>query len=262
MIPSRVCKRSVSRADTTALLSHKRKSSVVPAVFIAGSRRGYSVPSKRLSSATATATTTRQYDERALISQFISSPHKQNSPHVQTLLTHRLPFTFIPTPLPQGFHSPLNDLYFPSTQVQDSLAVIDACLYNCHDVPRAKVIFDDLRTRARANAIGDAGEKVAELEVGIYNNFLESFLEMASGKAKNPKKREEWIDEGWDLYAVLENEVDGIAPDERTYAIMLMMMTRYALPLLYLSVSLDRRSSPDLHRAQTQERLPSPQQPF
>ncbi|KAF8550660.1 hypothetical protein OG21DRAFT_1391305, partial [Imleria badia] len=52
----------------------------------------------------------------------------------------------VPTPLPDQSHStPLSTYFFLDSPTQDQLVVMDACLYNLYDLPRAKQIFERLR---------------------------------------------------------------------------------------------------------------------
>ncbi|KAG2159045.1 uncharacterized protein EDB93DRAFT_1053847, partial [Suillus bovinus] len=61
-------------------------------------------------------------------------------------LKRRTPYTILPTPLPDDRASALNSFYFTDSPTQDQLAVMDACLHNLYDVPRAKQIFEQLRS--------------------------------------------------------------------------------------------------------------------
>ena len=45
-------------------------------------------------------------------------------------------------PLPSDRYSELNDAYYTDSPTHDMIAVMDASLHNCYDIPRAKEIFD------------------------------------------------------------------------------------------------------------------------
>ncbi|KIJ61212.1 hypothetical protein HYDPIDRAFT_68101, partial [Hydnomerulius pinastri MD-312] len=65
---------------------------------------------------------------------------------MQGFLQRRVPYTILPTPLPgDGTPTALNNLFFMDSPTQDQLAVMDACLHNLYDVPRAKQVFEGLR---------------------------------------------------------------------------------------------------------------------
>ncbi|KAJ6615404.1 DNA/RNA polymerase [Mycena sp. CBHHK59/15] len=69
---------------------------------------------------------------------------------LQVFLQRRTPYTILPTPLPQDCTSEANDYWFSDSTTQDLMAVMDACLHNLYDVPRAKGIFDRLRNKSSA----------------------------------------------------------------------------------------------------------------
>ena len=125
-------------------------------------------------------------------------------------LQRRIPYTFLPTPTPADVLSPLNDMVFPSSQVQDSLSVIDTCLHDCYDVPRAQFVLDQLRGRPGAETI---------LEPRIFNLFFEAYLKLAEENING-----NWADplqKSWSLYQDMESTKESIAPIASTYAIML-----------------------------------------
>ncbi len=129
------------------------------------------------------------------------------------------PLTVLPTPLPEDASSPIDSLYFPRSQSQEAINIIDACLYNCHDVRRAQTLLHSLRQNIRSN------KDAPPLDVSIYNKFILAYIEMASDL--QPEKREEWIKEAWDLYHHCIN--DGVGPDVGTYAWMLVILARLVL---------------------------------
>ncbi|KAJ8690626.1 DNA-directed RNA polymerase [Pleurotus ostreatus] len=141
-------------------------------------------------------------------------------------------FTVLPTPLPQDSSSPANDVWFTDSTTQELIAVIDACLHNLYDVPRAKQIFDRLRKRS-SNV----------LEPRIYNSMLESYVAMASA-TDDAAKPKYWLEEAWRLYQTMESStVDKIAPTASTYALMLLAWLRFN-PDSANPVSCDRAQTP------------------
>lgn len=131
-------------------------------------------------------------------------------------LHRRVPYTILPTPLPdQSNPTALNTYFFPDSPTQDQLAVMDACLHNLYDVPRAKQIFERLRKSAPAESLLDAR---------IYNSFLEAYVGMAF--IREPNDRALWEEEAWSLYETMENGLENIHPTAQTYAIMLLARSR------------------------------------
>jgi DNA-directed RNA polymerase len=132
-------------------------------------------------------------------------------------LKRRTPYTILPTPLPDDRASALNNFYFTDSPTQDQLAVMDACLHNLYDVPRAKQIFDQLRTSKSREPL---------LESRIYNSFLEAYIHMAF--VKEPEDRTLWVEDACHLYHLMEKGTDRVHPTASTYAIMLLAWRRYA----------------------------------
>ncbi|KAJ4001173.1 DNA/RNA polymerase [Lentinula boryana] len=126
-------------------------------------------------------------------------------------------YTFLPTPLPSisSSASAKNSSWLTDSATQDSLAVIDACLYQLFDVPRAKGIFDRLRR--------DTPGKI--LDVRMYNAFLEAYVNMATSKAAD--NREFWIECAWELFATMEAGQEKIELSAGTYSIMLKAWLRF-----------------------------------
>ncbi|KAJ3929955.1 MAG: DNA/RNA polymerase [Lentinula lateritia] len=126
-------------------------------------------------------------------------------------------YTLLPTPLPSisTTASTKNSTWLVDSATQDSLAVIDACLYQLFDVPRAKGIFD----RLRRDAVGKL------LEVRMYNAFLEAYVNMGMSKAAD--NREFWIDCAWELFTTMEAGQEKVEPSAGTYATMLKAWIRF-----------------------------------
>ncbi|KAJ7088569.1 DNA/RNA polymerase [Mycena crocata] len=124
---------------------------------------------------------------------------------LQNFLQRQTAYTVLPTPLPQNVTSPENDYWFSNSATQELLAVMDACLYDLYDVPRAKGIFDRLRTQ---------GSGV--LEIRVVNAMLEAYVKMA-GRSEP----EYWVEAVWELFDATTS------PSASTYAIILLAIHRF-----------------------------------
>lgn len=124
---------------------------------------------------------------------------------LQNFLQRQSAYAILPTPLPQDAHSEANDYWFSDSATQELMAVMDACLYNLYDVPRAKGIFDRLRTKSSA-----------ALETRVTNAMLEAYLKMAS-----QSETEYWMEALWELVDATPD------PSASTYAIMLLAIQRF-----------------------------------
>jgi DNA-directed RNA polymerase len=186
--------RTAHRLETTLLSS--RQALPRPA-------RLYSTPSKPHNApATATATAPPPQHNYPLFNQQTTT-----SPGIVDFLSRSIPLTIIPAPEPLDRKSSSFDPWFADSQTHDMIGIIDACLHNLHDVPRAQRMFDELRKK-----VG-----FASLTTRMYNSFLEVYLQMAE---KDVNKQKYWLDEMWTLYKVLEDELEVIRPTAKTYAIM------------------------------------------
>ncbi|KAH7908848.1 hypothetical protein BJ138DRAFT_968798, partial [Hygrophoropsis aurantiaca] len=135
--------RTSARKLETTLVSYSRQRLPRPA-------RLYSTPSKKVNApAAAFAQVQLPHPE------YPSYMHKQKdvskgdslpfATDMEGFLRRRTPYTILPTPLPDDKSSALNTFYFTDSPTQDQLAVMDACLHNLYDVPRARSIFERLR---------------------------------------------------------------------------------------------------------------------
>ncbi|TFK37583.1 hypothetical protein BDQ12DRAFT_591021, partial [Crucibulum laeve] len=136
--------RAARRFETTLLSS--RQSLPRPA-------RLYSTPSKKRDApALATAQVPRP-DYPAFLTPSSSEQYgqqQQKSPagfynELESFLNRPMPYTIIPTPLPHDRTSEQHEHWYADTVTQDLAAVMDACLHNLYDVPRAMGIFERLR---------------------------------------------------------------------------------------------------------------------
>jgi DNA-directed RNA polymerase len=134
---------------------------------------------------------------------------------MQGFLKRRTPYTILPTPLPDDRASSLNSFYFTDSPTQDQLAVMDACLHNLYDVPRAKQVFHQLRSSESSEPL---------LESRIYNSFLEAYIDMAY--TKEPEDRTLWVEDAYQLYEIMERGIEKVHPTASTYAIMLLAWRR------------------------------------
>lgn len=190
--------RTARRLETTLLCA--RQALPRPA-------RLYSTPSQKLN-APATATATYVEPE---IPPFLPQNATQSGnlrPQLRDFLMRDPAFVYVPTPEPMKAITEETDRWFGDPQTLDMTGIIDACLHNLYDVPRAKDVFTRLRQRVGSVA----------LEAPLYNAFLSAYSGMAG---KEPHKKRDWLLEAWNLYDVMENGYEQIHPNAKTYSIML-----------------------------------------
>ena len=191
--------RTVRRLETTLLSS--RQSLPRPA-------RLYSTPTKR-ANAPALATASLPYHP----SEFPLEPRRiPLGDELSSFLKRNAPYTILPTPLPTDSSSELNDYWYTDSATQDLIAVMDACLHNLYDVPRAKTIFESLRQKP-GNPL---------LSTRVYNAFLEAYINMAAGR----QLKRVWLEFAWELYHVMESGTEQFVPNASTYALMLLAYHR------------------------------------
>lgn len=136
-----------------------------------------------------------------------------NTSDMHTFLRSRTPYTILPPPLPLDKNSGLNDLLYTDSPTQDLISVMDACLHNCYDVPRAKEIFDDLRARG--------AEQI--LHPRLYTSFVEAYLDMA---VKEPEQKVLWVDDVWRLLDSLFSGNEKVSVTSGAYALALIAWLR------------------------------------
>ena len=207
MIPLR---RSTTKSLETTLLSYSRQALPRPA-------RLYSTPS----TARRNGYLAQSLPAQPELPPYMSKPKGLNDAtppeDMHSFLKRNSSYTILPTPLPTDQSSHLNDLYFTDSHTQDLLAVIDACLYNLYDIPRAKQIFERLRKSSKAEAV---------LDIRLYNSLLEAFIAMATSKDLSNKLV--WLEDAWILFDSMETGMEVAAPNATTYALMLVAWLRYA----------------------------------
>ncbi|KAF8064220.1 DNA/RNA polymerase [Lyophyllum atratum] len=201
--------RAVQRLETTLLSS--RQSLPRPA-------RLYSTPSKKANAPAFATAQVSQPDYPTFLShpqaEIPLEPRKLSlGKELANYLQRSAPYTILPTPLPSDRSSPVNDLFYPDSNTQDLLSVMDACLHNLYDVSRAKGIFERLREKV--------GNPV--LSTRVYNAFLEAYLNIASTKGPT----EVFLEYAWELYDVLESGKEKFVPDATTYSLMLIAYHRF-----------------------------------
>jgi DNA-directed RNA polymerase len=211
MIP--LSTRAARQKTETTLLSCSRQRLPRPA-------RLYSTPTKRASAPTFDAVTPPPPDTYpaflpALPKLAVSSGDQtdSSSSDMRSFLLQRTPYTIIPPPLPQDKHSELNDFYYTDSPTRDLIAVMDACLHNGYDVPRAKEIFDDLRAK-RSEEI---------LHPRLYTSFVEAYLDMA---LKEPEKMSLWVEDAWTLLESLFSGNERVTVTTGAYALALVAWLR------------------------------------
>lgn len=183
-------------------------------------RRYYSTPSKPRAAAAATATVPRE--GLAPPPPPMATPYGFGATELESFLKRGIPSTFLPTPKPEGSAaSSQNNVWFMDTSTQDQLAIMDACLHNLYDVPRAKNIFERMRSSRNTHA----------LDPKIYNAILEGYSKMA-GSRKDIEEKNYWLECFWDLYEVMETGKENVAATASTYANVLWTWYTYVKEFL------------------------------
>ncbi|KAJ7482195.1 DNA/RNA polymerase [Mycena galericulata] len=124
---------------------------------------------------------------------------------LQNFLERQTSYAILPTPLPLDCTSEANDYWFSDSTTQELMAVMDACLHDLYDVPRAKGIFDRLRTKSSA-----------ALETRVVNAMLDAYLKMA-GRSES----DYWMEAVWELFEATNQ------PSAGTYALVLLSIHRF-----------------------------------
>jgi DNA-directed RNA polymerase, mitochondrial len=195
----------IPRISKTVIVSYSRQALPRPA-------RLYSTPSKPVQAPASAQASVPHPDYPAFLPH--ERPLNDSSKNMYSFLRRRMPYTLLPTPLPDDKSSALNDFYFTDSPTQDSLAIIDACLHNLYDVPRARQVFERMRRKKVVSP---------NLHVGVYNSILEAYVEMAT--KKEPDDRSVWIEMAKDLYQAMQHGKE-VLPNATTYALMLMIWRR------------------------------------
>lgn len=147
------------------------------------------------------------------------------SENIRSFFRRSHPYVVIPTPVPYGEEtSSSHDYYFPDSPTQDMLAILDTCLHEAYDVPRAKYVFEMLRQKRKGDSV---------INTPLLNSMLEAYLLMAS--ERDVAQRSMWVKNIWELYESMELGKERQAPNAVTYAIVFLTWLRYVLYSLQLS---------------------------
>ncbi|KAF8578733.1 DNA/RNA polymerase [Ramaria rubella] len=219
------CKKSVRCLDATFFFPsyiRTRTDHSQPRVV-----RRYSSASKIVEAAVSLQTT----PIRDLPPPFVPAVNSELFPLTGKSLTSFLrrgtPLTILPIPLPTDSTSNhINDFFFPDSHSQDLLAIIDTCLNECYDVPRARDVFESMRIQGRGDFM---------LKIPIFNKFLQAYGTMA---AKHEQHRGEWVQEAWLLFNRMEAGDEKAVPNAETYATMVLLCKRHD-PSFDPAVSID-----------------------
>lgn len=212
MIP--LARRTTTRRLGTTSVSCSRQSLPRPARF-------YSSPTKKANAPAVATSSIPHPDYPAFL------PQRQDATpnsvafdatyqDMESFLQRRIPYTILPTPLPDDVSSPLNDIRYPQSSVMDQVAIIDACLHNLYDVPRAREIFNRLSAER-------AGDPI--LTIQLSNALIAAYLEMAT--TKEPDRATNWIESLVALYESIESSASPIKPVANTFATMLLVWQRF-----------------------------------
>ena len=129
--------------------------------------------------------------------------------------------TILPTPLPvseQGAAE--HQRYFPDSNVMAHVAIVDACLANFRDVPRARSLFAELRRdRKAANFV----------DVRVFNRFLHTYFLLAEDPNTSPEETDKYRMLAWELYNSMVENKENVVPNSHTSALMLHGLLRYII---------------------------------
>ena len=126
--------------------------------------------------------------------------------------------TVLPTPLPVGEQGSVeHQRYFPDSNITALVAIVDACLSNFHDIPRAQSLFAELRRDRKA---------VHFLDVRVFNRFLHAYFTLAEDPNTSPREAEKYRMRAWELYTSMVENKEPAAPKAHTSAVMLWGLLR------------------------------------
>ncbi|KAH9925646.1 DNA/RNA polymerase [Epithele typhae] len=218
------------RNVATRAASYTRQSLPRPA-------RLYSTPSQRLNAPaevfSASSTPPPEYPAYLPSPSAVPSTASSADLHrdLDAFLKTRPSYTVLPNPsVEPGVHPEL----YPDGDTQHSVAIIDACLSEYTDVPRAKAIFERLQSSTTGAAI---------LNSAVYNRLLGAYVEMAI--KRDQFNVENWLADARALYLEMEKSgASKIVPTPHTYATMLRAWV------------CDQRAGP--RRRRSEDELPDP----
>ena len=127
--------------------------------------------------------------------------------------------TVLPTPLPVGEQSAAeHQHYFPDSNAMALVAIVDACLTNYHDIPRAQSIFAELRRDRKATSF---------IDVRVFNRFLQAYFTLAENPVTPLEEAEQYRMQAWELYKSMVENNETVEPNSHTSALMLRGLLRY-----------------------------------
>ena len=129
--------------------------------------------------------------------------------------------TVLPTPLPVGEQGAAeHQRYFPDSSTMVLVAMIDACLTNFNDIPRAQLLFADLRRDRKATSF---------LDVRVFNRFLHAYFTLAENPNTSYRPAEMYRMYAWELYKSMVDSKETVGPNAHTSALMLCGLLRYII---------------------------------
>ena len=127
--------------------------------------------------------------------------------------------TVLPTPLPVGEQGAAeHQRYFPDSSAMALVAMVDACLTNFHDIPRAQLLFADLRRDRKATS---------SLDVRVFNRFLHAYFTLAEDPNTSIEPAQNYRMHAWELYKSMVENKETAEPNSHTSALMLRGLLRY-----------------------------------
>jgi len=129
--------------------------------------------------------------------------------------------TVLPTPLPIGEQGAAeHQRYFPDSSAMAQVAILEACLSNFRDIPRAQTLFDELRRERKATNF---------IDVRVFNRFLDAYFTLAENPETSPKEAEKYRMHAWELYKSMVENKETVSPNPHTIALMLRGLLRYII---------------------------------
>ena len=124
----------------------------------------------------------------------------------------------MPTPRPADDIGFEHASIYPTTDNQELMAVLEACLSSPFLLYRAQEIFKNLRM----NSLDPS--KFQSIDVKIYNKVIERYLFEASKSTK--PKMDKWVNEAFSLWYILDEGSENVSWDINTWYVMLKGISR------------------------------------
>jgi hypothetical protein len=129
--------------------------------------------------------------------------------------------TVLPTLLPvREQDAAEHQRYFPDSSLMGLMAIVDACLANLHDIPRAQSLFADLRLDRKAANF---------MDVRVFNRFLHAYFSSAESPDTLSREAEKYRMQAWELYKSMVGNNERAVPNPHTGALMLRGLLRYII---------------------------------